>query len=407
MLARFQSIEDAIDVNAELANSILKTGFAWAGVDSKQYFGLPPDTLSTDLGGMASSNMRQDAPQNSPQRHPEELNLPQIPAFNTPARFDDFSKAASTLRQLYREWSVEGSAERRACFNPVLAFLEAHFAGTPPARRRTVRVLNPGCGLGRLVFELALRGFAAEGCELSYHQTVTAMHVMNATEAAEEALLHPWVLGGANHLCHEDRVRAVRVPDVCPREELARAVAGFAAQGGGVEEEASAVDGEQLGDEEEERDRLAISSGDFSVVYRRPKFRRAYDAVATVFFLDTAPNAVAYVETVRSCLREGGVWVNLGPLKWHWENITGGKTDRQGYRPDERDSEDLGVGNPGQVELTEEDIVALLRVYGFEMLAYEKSGSIQVGYVHNPRSMEVGMYYPSFWVARKKGSDCG
>lgn len=38
----------------------------------------------------------------------------------------------------------------------------------------------------------------------------------------------------------------------------------------------------------------------------------AWDAVVTCFFLDTAANALQYVETIHRILRPGGVWVNMG-----------------------------------------------------------------------------------------------
>lgn len=37
-----------------------------------------------------------------------------------------------------------------------------------------------------------------------------------------------------------------------------------------------------------------------------------YDCVATVFFLDTAHNVIAYIETIYDILKPGGYWVNLG-----------------------------------------------------------------------------------------------
>ena len=56
-----------------------------------------------------------------------------------------------------------------------------------------------------------------------------------------------------------------------------------------------------------------------------------YDAVAAVFFLDTAPNLIRYLEVIRHCLKPGGVLINVGPLLWHWENLVPGN---QGYDGD-------------------------------------------------------------------------
>ena len=43
-----------------------------------------------------------------------------------------------------------------------------------------------------------------------------------------------------------------------------------------------------------------------------------WDGMVTCFFMDTAPVVFEYVETIWSCLKAGGVWVNQGPLLYHW-----------------------------------------------------------------------------------------
>lgn len=41
-------------------------------------------------------------------------------------------------------------------------------------------------------------------------------------------------------------------------------------------------------------------------------FSDTFDSVVTVFFLDTAHNVIAYIETIYDILKPGGYWVNLG-----------------------------------------------------------------------------------------------
>lgn len=43
-----------------------------------------------------------------------------------------------------------------------------------------------------------------------------------------------------------------------------------------------------------------------------------WDCVASVYFVDTAHDVLEYVERVAELLRPGGLWVNLGPLLWHF-----------------------------------------------------------------------------------------
>ena len=48
-----------------------------------------------------------------------------------------------------------------------------------------------------------------------------------------------------------------------------------------------------------------------------------FDCVATVFFIDTAHNVIAYIETIYNILKPGGYWINLGKaldLKWWIKN---------------------------------------------------------------------------------------
>jgi carnosine N-methyltransferase len=314
-----------------------------------------------------------------------------LPGLKAEPRPLDFNKAAQTLRQLFREWSAEGAAERAACFDPVLRCITEHYdgAGLPEEKRHTIKVLNPGCGLGRLVFELACAGFSVEGSEISYHMLIASMHMMNFVAGAGTYRLHPFALSGSNHHSHADRMRSVLVPDILPKEALDEASARSEVHGS---------------------DRIGIAAGDFCVVYKARQFRRAYDVLATVFFLDTAKNPLAYMETAANCVRPGGLWVNLGPLKWHFEKDHG---DDENARADDGQgsdggfssgsaAEDKGIGNPGAVELCGDDVLRLLDRHGFEVLRHDDGRARDAGYIRDPLSMEATSYRPVFWVAQRR-----
>ena len=53
-----------------------------------------------------------------------------------------------------------------------------------------------------------------------------------------------------------------------------------------------------------------------------------------------------YLRIIYDALAPGGVWINLGPLLWHWENNN---------------------SNDPSVELTLEEVKALARKIGFEV----------------------------------------
>ncbi|KAI7128390.1 N2227-domain-containing protein, partial [Hortaea werneckii] len=129
----------------------------------------------------------------------------------------DMDKARSTLRQFYRDWSIEGLPERHACYSPILTALESYLPSQPPAAgRHNSRVLVPGAGLGRLVFEVCRAGFTVEGNEISYHQLFASNYILNCTEAAGQHTIYPWALHFSNHLKRSAQLQSVAVPDVHP-----------------------------------------------------------------------------------------------------------------------------------------------------------------------------------------------
>jgi acetolactate synthase regulatory subunit len=49
----------------------------------------------------------------------------------------------------------------------------------------------------------------------------------------------------------------------------------------------------------------------------------SWDCVATCFFIDTANNIIDYIETIYKILKPGGIWINLGPLLYHYADMPG------------------------------------------------------------------------------------
>jgi carnosine N-methyltransferase len=60
----------------------------------------------------------------------------------------------------------------------------------------------------------------------------------------------------------------------------------------------------------------------------------------------------------------------------------------------------LGIADPGSVELTDDEVLALMKKFGFEI---EWSGTgIPAPYIQDPTCMIQNIYHASHWVARKK-----
>lgn len=348
MLDTFDRIDAAIEKNAELADAFVASGCAMYDLD--------------------------------PVKSTEAVDSAQSSAWASPVNPVDQEKAHSTIKQLYRDWSAGGRIEREACYDPVLKALDDEFEHIPRSERGTIKVLVPGAGLGRSVFEINRAGYAVEGNEISYHQIIVSNYMLNFTTGVGQFELYPWIQGFSNHLSRDDQLQAVGIPDVHPATELQAA--------------AAISDIHPF-------ERMSFSSADFCVAYKEDDAEESFDAVTSIFFLDTAPNVIKYVEAVHHCLKKGGVWLNLGPLKWHFENNSPG-ADKTGdaNKPGHTQSKGEGIGDHGSVELTEEEIMALLEVMGFVVEKHENM-HISTGYIGNRGAMWESVYHPSFWVARK------
>ncbi|KAI1849409.1 hypothetical protein JX266_004904 [Neoarthrinium moseri] len=335
-LETLDRIDAAIESNAELARVILRCG-------------------------LHSFGMSEGASEEGHVAMPEE--------WAGIAKYSDNDKARSTIRQFYRDWSVEGTAERESCYGPVFRALDEHRARYPDTSQ--MRVLVPGAGLGRLVFDLCQRGYFSEGNEISYHQLLASSYILNNVKEAGQHTIYPWIHSFSNHMSRENQFKSYKVPDIHPQRTL-EATAGIGA--------------------------MQMCAADFLCLYGDGSHKESYDAVASCFFLDTAPNLIRYLEVIKHCLKPGGILINVGPLLWHWENHVPG---HHGYDGDGDHDENnaMGIAEPGNFELTHDEVVALVEKIGFVIEKHETG--IRAPYIQDPQSMLQTVYSATHWVARK------
>lgn len=131
---------------------------------------------------------------------------------------------------------------------------------------------------------------------------------------------------------------------------------------------------------------LTGTGGQFVEVYTKASEAGQWDAVASVYFIDTAANVVRYLETLNHALRVGGVWVNAGPLLWH---MSPGR------------KEDGGQSGGGGVELMLDEVLALLPALGFELLEERRLGRQTYTGALPGAALLQHEYEPHMWVARK------
>jgi hypothetical protein len=59
----------------------------------------------------------------------------------------------------------------------------------------------------------------------------------------------------------------------------------------------------------------------------------------------------------------------------------------------------VGIADPGSVELTNDEVIALVEHFGFKIES--KESGIKAGYIQDDESMLQNTYQVSHWVARK------
>ncbi|ORY35874.1 N2227-like protein-domain-containing protein [Naematelia encephala] len=275
-------------------------------------------------------------------------------------------KVRSTLRSFVRDWSDEGAAERQACYDPCLEALEAHWE-SKGRDKRDVEVLVPGCGLGRLAMEIAAKGFSSQGNEFSTYMLLASHFVLNQTSEAKSYSIHPYVHSFSNQpTTGEHLLRRVDIPDICPSDVLGDGKGGpFSLVAGDFEE----IYGEANWDHGDGRDGTRVAQ------------RRRWGAVVTCFFIDCARNVLTFLNIIHTILEDDGIWINIGPLLWHFEN-----------------SPTPSAKGEGSIELSLDEVKDLARLVGFEI---HQERTISTTYTGIPGAMLKHEYQAAFWTATK------
>ncbi|BGP38878.1 hypothetical protein JCM10449v2_002816 [Rhodotorula kratochvilovae] len=193
--------------------------------------------------------------------------------------------------------------------------------------------------LAALGLEQAKReGFSVDANDFSHFMNLGTSLLFTRTHTPNQHLLAPYVHSFSHQRTSANLLRRVSFPDIVPRRDLA----------------------------------LRFVPGDFLELFRA---EGAYNAVVTLFFIDTggkASNLLDYLETIFRALKPGGVWINEGPLLYY--------------------------GKPG-MELPLEDVVRAAELVGFEV---EKRDELrEVRYTADELGMYTFAYDCAFWIARK------
>lgn len=258
-----------------------------------------------------------------------------------PPTSEFLSKVLSTLRQICREWSSEGLPEREATYRPIIEELNSIFP--VESDRHDLRILVPGCGLGRLAHDLIEHGYTVQGNEFSFFMLFTSFFILNCCKVADQFTIYPYLFDKSNCWKPEDRLRGVTFPDKALASTMSNRPNSF-----------------------------SMCAGDFLEITKGEEF----DAIVTAWFIDTANDIFKYIDAIHDALPENGIWINVGPLTWHYEDVSGETS----------------------IELSYSEIMLRIRQKGFQVL---KETQIDSKYTVNRLSMLQNQFTCGYFYARK------
>ena len=260
----------------------------------------------------------------------------------------DIIKMRSTLRLFIRDWAIDGIDERNSTYKPILNELQNYFKDKSKKDfENGINVLVPGAGLGRLMYEIAKLGFKSQGNEFSYYMLLCSNYIFNNTTKENEFVIQPLIHSFSNIYNEEAPFKKVMIPDENLAEELSKTETG----------------------------EMSMVAGEFCRVYKEKI--NFFDSVVTCYFIDTANNIIEYIETIYNILKIGGLWINFGPLLYHYtDNI-----------------------NEVSIELSWNEVKNIIIGFGFE---FTKEENVQTTYSADKESMTHRIYKCIFFTAVKK-----
>mmetsp|Transcript_11127 Transcript_11127/g.15835 ORF Transcript_11127/g.15835 Transcript_11127/m.15835 type:complete len:192 (+) Transcript_11127:512-1087(+) len=175
--------------------------------------------------------------------------------------------------------------------------------------------------------------------------------------AENQFTIYPYIDDTCNNINWGDMVRGIKIPDIDTEVVLS-------------DVKSKLPNGEELN--------FSMTAGEWIEIYKNQL--ESWDCVITCFFLDTAPVAMDYIETIHNILKLGGRWINFGPLQFHWANSG----------PDPRYEE--------SIELSWEEMRHVIASSGFEIVKEEQRTT---SYNSNIKSMLKTEYTAIFFTAQK------
>ncbi|KAF8190774.1 N2227-like protein-domain-containing protein [Pholiota molesta] len=211
--------------------------------------------------------------------------LKEEPVIDT--NFADLGRVRESLKHFVRDWSEEGANERNRIFAPIINLL----AQVETYKRPEMKVLVPGCGLGRLAWEIAQLGFDTTANELSFFMTLSLRFLLSPkTTSSNQHTLRPYAHWFSHQRSNDSLFRCINFPDVVPRFS-----ANFRLAEGDFLD-IKAPSSQETGPKPLAWTRDAPGS----------RSKEGYDYIVTLFFIDTSLDVLTTLNHIYSLLRPGG-----------------------------------------------------------------------------------------------------
>lgn len=341
------------------------------------------------------------------------------------------STVIELLNLFVRDWSSDTIESRNELFGPILRALDKEFPVSateleslisaarsdpnstniatdllpiPKTARSSLNVLVPGSGLARLAFEISRMGFQTEALEYSHLMDIAANFVFklpeylpkdNSNLPANAFDIYPYIHKFSHQVNKLFQTRPSRIPEFGLLDYTStqnnKPVNGDGNKLKSAKKNKTskahkipANKNQILSDHEPPLrlpNTLSLGYGDFTQLVDKPirninetsssTHSRQYDAVVTLFLIDTAENVFKYIESIHTLLKPNGLWINYGPLKW---------------------------GTAPQVEFCLEELESVINNLGFRI---ETKWEGENEYSGDPESLWSGIYKTRGWTARK------
>jgi len=225
---------------------------------------------------------------------------------------ESIAKVASVIKSLARDWSEEGKPERDAAYGPILQALQTYLKiseldhdddnnddviTSPPQplmHVRPIKVCVPGAGVGRLALEIRALGYEVQGNEFSSYMLLASNFILNGGAHLNMPFrISPFLMETRNLDLALNPAREIKIPDCDVMQMIQQRKLPYIPD-------------------------FSMVAGDFVSIYSDEKHHEAWDCCVSCFFIDTAPSIIEYFLVIYKMLIPGGIFINFGPLLYHW-----------------------------------------------------------------------------------------